>query len=176
MKRRTLFALPMTAAALFGQKGEKKVKMVDIAFFNEAGVMTGVQKVEKVVKPDAEWKAQLTPEQYRIARNHGTEPAFCGRFDGFKGDGIFKCICCWTPLFDSRHKYESKSGWASWFQPIHGKNVKEKTDMSFGMVRTEVLCTRCDAHLGHVFDDGPRPTGLRYCINSEVLHFVERAS
>ena len=176
MNRRALIAFPFAAAAALAQKDGKKVKMVEIAFFDDAGRMTGVKKVEKIVKTDAEWRAQLTPEQYRITRSQGTEPAFCGRFDGFKGDGIFKCVCCWTPLFDSRHKYESKSGWASWYQPIHPRNVAEKTDLSYGMVRTEVLCARCDAHLGHVFDDGPRPTGLRYCINSESLHFVERAS
>ena len=127
---------------------------------------------DRVIKTDAEWRKILTPEQYRIARQGGTEPAFHNKYYNNKEKGIYKCVCCGNELFSSDTKYESGTGWPSFYSAISDKSVKTKTDISGGMVRTEVLCGRCDAHLGHVFDDGPKPTGLRYCMNSGALDFV----
>ena len=124
---------------------------------------------DKVVKSDAEWRAQLSPEEYKIARRAGTERAFTGEYWDTKTKGMYNCRCCGTPLFDSETKYDSGTGWPSFTEPVNTDAVATKQDRSWFMVRTEVLCARCDAHLGHVFPDGPEPTGLRFCLNSASL-------
>lgn len=128
---------------------------------------------EKVIKSDEEWRKLLTPEQYRVAREKGTERPFTGKYYRSKAKGVYQCACCGNDLFDSETKYDSGTGWPSFWAPTSEQKVKTATDASQGMIRTEVLCSRCDAHLGHVFEDGPAPTGLRYCINSVVLDLVE---
>src|SRR5215469_465967 len=146
---------------------------VRVRLIGRNGDLTEPVLVPKVEKTDDEWRKQLTPEQYQIARGKGTEPAFCGTLLDNHRVGIYHCVCCGLPLFSSNAKFNSGTGWPSFFQPIAKENVIMEADNSYGMERTEILCARCDGHLGHVFDDGPPPTGLRFCLNSASLTFQD---
>ena len=181
LNRRTLLrgtAVAAIAMSVWPVKGvfADSAQMVTIVPFTAAGERQPPESVPKIVKTEAEWKAKLSPASFVVARQAGTERPFSGELLGEHRKGIFRCICCDTALFDSETKFESGTGWPSFYQPIAKENVVEKADNTFGMERTEVLCARCDGHLGHVFDDGPRPTGLRYCMNSVSLHFVPAVS
>jgi peptide-methionine (R)-S-oxide reductase len=148
---------------------------VTLVNFSDAGANQGAVEVDKVVKTDAEWRALLPADSYEVARHAGTERAFSGKYDHLFDRGLYRCICCDTALYTSDTKFDSGTGWPSFWTPIAKQNVVEKSDRTLGMERTEVRCARCDAHLGHVFDDGPRPTGLRYCMNSVALKFIKHA-
>ncbi len=147
--------------------------MVSVKVFNNKGELVGPIAMARVVKTDAEWKKQLTLDQYEIARAKGTERPFCGTLLENHQKGVYSCVCCGLPLFSSTGKFDSGTGWPSFFEPVAKENVVEHEDDSLGMQRTEILCARCDGHLGHVFEDGPRPTGLRFCVNSESLSFTK---
>jgi methionine-R-sulfoxide reductase len=180
MKSRREFFLALGGLTIGGllsvSRGENSApqKMVTVRLIGPDGALTGPISVPKVIKTDAEWRHILTDQQYRIARDKGTEAAFCGTLLDNHREGIYHCICCQLPLFSSSAKFNSGTGWPSFFQPIAKENVLLKEDDSFGMQRTEILCARCDGHLGHVFDDGPPPTGLRFCLNSASLTFVDQ--
>ena len=167
-------AMDAAAATKSRPKPKEKTTMsyVRVRVIDADGKLTDPVEVPMLVLSDAEWRMRLTPEQYRITRGKDTEAAFCGGLLNNKKPGMYVCVCCNLPLFESTAKFESGSGWPSFFQPAAKENIRERRDTSHGMVRTEILCQRCGAHLGHVFDDGPPPTGQRYCLNSEALRFV----
>jgi len=172
LNRRSLLSSAVFLA--FGRNAHAAAEMVEIETFDPNGRSLGLSRVEKIVKTEAEWRAQLSPLAFEVTRKDGTERAFTGAYWDYHADGLYRCVCCDTALFDSKTKYESGTGWPSFFAPISKANVMESADMSFGMRRVAVSCKRCDAHLGHVFTDGPKPTGLRYCMNGVALHFIGR--
>ena len=176
-KRALLIAVGCGAAAAWAisetkMKDKAETGPVRVRWVDEKGKPTAPFTTDRVVKTDAEWKKQLDREAYEVARGKGTERPFCGVFYDHKKAGIYTCVCCDLPLFTSAAKFDSGTGWPSFFSPFSEENVQTETDVSHGMVRSEILCRRCGAHLGHVFEDGPRPTGLRFCLNSVSLTFV----
>jgi methionine-R-sulfoxide reductase len=166
---RRFFALSLVGLPVALRAARPQVR---ISYFDRTGKATGVMAVDKIVKTDAQWRARLNDQQFEVARKKGTEPAFTGKYASTKDHGIYTCVCCGTPLFDSATKFDSGTGWPSFYAPIAKENVATTEDREYGMLRVEVHCARCDGHLGHVFEDGPRPTGLRYCMNSASLNFV----
>ncbi len=184
MKRRIFLIRAMTAGAAVslatkalaqGRSGHKSSAMVTIESFSGAGKSEGRTQVARVVKSDAEWRNELAQDAYEVTRHAETERPFTGKYWNNHQAGIYRCVCCDTAVFDSQTKFESGTGWPSFWQPISRMNIVESPDNSLRMRRIAVSCSRCDAHLGHVFDDGPEPTGLRYCMNSVAMRLVTRA-
>ncbi len=172
MNRRSLLSGAVLLA--FAPRARAVVDMIEIESFDANGKSLWLSRVDKIAKSEAEWRAQLSPLAFEVTRKDGTERAFTGPYWDNHADGLYRCVCCDTALYDSKTKYDSGTGWPSFFAPISKANVVENADTSFGMRRVAVSCRRCDAHLGHVFTDGPKPTGLRYCINGVALRFAGR--
>ena len=169
----TIAAAPGAAAP---GSAQDVAKMVTIEDFSPDGKSLGVKQVAKVVKSEADWRAQLSPLAFQVARQAGTEYPFSGEYDKNHALGMYRCVCCDTALYDSRTKFDSGTGWPSFYRVISRYNVVQGKDWTLAMLREAVSCARCDAHLGHVFDDGPKPTGLRYCMNSVSLRFVPQSA
>jgi len=174
--RTSAWLVPLGLLAASPALAYVSVPYVLIENFSALGNSLGKARVPKILRSENDWRKMLSPESFEVTRHADTEQAFTGIYWNNHADGLYRCICCGTALFDSRTKFESGTGWPSFWQPISRDNVAEANDTSFGMVRTAVACRRCDAHLGHVFDDGPKPTGLRYCMNSASLKFIARAT
>ena len=175
MNRRELFATAAIATTILWPLAASADQTIEIAEFSARGQLLGKRRLAKVVKSEAAWHAQLSPLAFEVTRQAGTERAYTGPGWNNHADGLYRCVCCGTALFDSHTKFDSGTGWPSFFKPIDATNVTETRDTSLFETRTAVSCALCDAHLGHVFADGPRPTGLRYCMNAVALSFIARA-